>query len=349
MSHSGALSLTMFLQHIHNLRTIAIIFLVGTHSMHNLAWPEESLTLHILNILVREASIWFVFISGFLFHYLSDRFDTLTYWRKKALTVILPYIVISAPALYASVTFYPQVMPEGFYTLPLWSQTLLFLATGKHLAPFWFVPAMIIFFMMAPILIKGDREGWLYITLPPLLILSAFIGRDGLLLWLKISGYFGTIAKVVYLLSIYILGMACSRYMDTALDLIRRWWPVLVGIAVLSCLAAHAEADIIGLQMIFLFKLSTCLLLFYGLSERNVAVLDRLAILGHLSFGIYFVHGYALHILRYAAGVFTGSALLPSGIVSYCIVTAAILVACSAGLKLAQILLGKKSRYVFGV
>src|SRR5690606_14373892 len=133
-----------------------------------------------MNVIFGSMSILFFFISGYLFQHLSGKFEYKTYLQRKFNNVILPYIIISIPAIIVSVWIIPQDgMWDWFYTSPKWVQILLFYATGKHLEPLWFVPAVTLIYLVAPLLLKIDRHPTAYWVIPLLLIVSVAIGRDG--------------------------------------------------------------------------------------------------------------------------------------------------------------------------
>ena len=103
-----------FLDYIHTFRGFAIMLIVAVH----LTYPIESSDPHIYRILIPifgNSTILFVFISGFLFKYLLDKFRMKTYLRKKLSFVILPYLFMSIPALF----LYALEFPYAQYNLEM--------------------------------------------------------------------------------------------------------------------------------------------------------------------------------------------------------------------------------------
>ena len=88
-----------FLGYIHNFRGIAILFVVGGHIL--LSWPENEhpLAKDVLYSIWQNGTVLFVFIAGYLFQYLIGKYRTFDYWKKKLRYVILPYLLISGPAI----------------------------------------------------------------------------------------------------------------------------------------------------------------------------------------------------------------------------------------------------------
>ena len=88
---------TSFLHFIHSFRGVAILFVVGGHIL--LDWKPGTVSEKILDAIFQNGTVLFVFIAGYLFQHLSGKYDTLDYWKKKVQYVLLPYILISTPAI----------------------------------------------------------------------------------------------------------------------------------------------------------------------------------------------------------------------------------------------------------
>ncbi len=170
-------------QHIHVFRGVAIIFIVFAHTIPSLDWTNWPLPGKLIDSLANQSSIFFFFIAGYLFQHLSARFSFSKYLKQKLKTVIAPYVLLSIPALFVFTVLTQRTgMWSWFYDLDIWQQVALFMLTGKHLAPLWFVPTIALFYLVAPLLIWIDRKlpqgYWLIL---PLLALSTYLGRDAML------------------------------------------------------------------------------------------------------------------------------------------------------------------------
>jgi peptidoglycan/LPS O-acetylase OafA/YrhL len=336
-----------FLHHVHDFRTVAIIGIVAAHALHNFAFDHESLSFRFADALANESSIWFFFIAGLLFQHLSKNFKLGKYFNGKLKNVILPYVLLSIPAIFASVTFFEQDMPTGFYDLPIVAQVVLFLATGKHLAPFWFVPTISLIYLLASLLLAADNRKWPYFLLPGLLILSTFLGRDGIQIITGWGGYASPISKAVYLFSPYCLGMFCGRYHQEVLSYVRRWQVPLLAIAAAS-LAAHLGQFTTVIKFEFIFKITTALLILYYLSVFSGNPFRRIPYVGEVSFGIFFVHGYLLAATKLALPKAGLDPLMPANWFLYIAFTLVILVLSCLLLWIAQKVFGKYSRQLVG-
>ena len=341
----------MFLRHIHTFRAFAIACVVAQHCMSTITWDENSLLVYAVGSFVDESSIWFTFIAGFLFQYLSDRYTPARYYKSKLQNVIIPYLVISIPALILSMTVIRQDnVPPEFYDYPVWQQIVLFVLTGKHLEPLWFIPAIALFYLAAPALLWIDRNRWAYLILIPATLASILIGRDGLqefagggLLWAPVS-------KAFYLFAPYVFGMLCSRYHDRLLKITTDERNVLFAIAAVAyALNIHYLNGHDAEAYLFTFKMATAPLLVYLAYRLSDGVADRLSGLATYSFGIYFLHGYVIGAVHVAAEQTPlGVALEHGGLFYFLVVTAAVIGGCYWILNSTKQALGSSSRLVVG-
>lgn len=278
-----------FQQHVHLFRALAIILIVGAHSVPSFGWEERPLIGALIDVICNQASIFFFFIAGYLFQYLSARFTYRSYLKQKLKTVLLPYFLVSIPAIIVSVWFIPQEgMWSWFYDLPVWQQVGLFYLTGKHLEPLWFVPTITLFYLAAPLLLAIDRRPVLYWAVPLLLVLSVDLGR---------GGPWGPINKAIYLLPAYLAGMAFSHFRQEAERLSRKslWLLLTVSVVVFLLLVGGPEQP--G-DLQILFKLALCPVMLLATRWLVPRVGARLDYVAHVSFGIFFVHAYFISAFR---------------------------------------------------
>lgn len=166
-----------FLRHIHLLRGFAILLVIGAHCWPAFAWSDRE---HARILLAFDnVTVVFMFISGLLFQHLSWRFEYRRYLRHRFSIVVLPYVIISIPAIVLVIFFLHRTSVWPWvYELPVWEQVIFFLATGKHLAPLWFIPMMTLFILAAPVFVWIDRRDLYPWVLPVTLTLAILLGRD---------------------------------------------------------------------------------------------------------------------------------------------------------------------------
>lgn len=335
-------------QHIHVFRGLAITGIVTAHTIPSLDWSQSPMMGRFIDALVNESSIFFFFIAGYLFQHLSARFVFRHYLRQKLLTVILPYLILSIPALIIFTQFTQRTgMWSWFYDLPVWEQVGLFLLTGKHLAPLWFVPTITLFYLAAPLLLWADRHmPRLYWLILPLLVLSTWLGRDG---------PNGPIDKAIYLLPAYLLGMAFSHYKVQGMALVQRWWWALMAVVLVSCAGLVLQwPDPPHYQMPM--KAAACLLLVWVLYRQHHRVGHRLDFVAEVSFGIFFIHAYFISAIKVATvylvegsvykGV--GGEVIPGNLPMLLLYAGAVLVLSTATIWVVKKVLGKHSRKLIG-
>lgn len=338
----------LFQQHIHVFRGVAIILIVCAHTVPSLDWSANPILGRSIDALANQASIFFFFIAGYLFQHLSGRFKYGKYLLQKLKTVIVPYLIVSIPALFV---FTELVQRQGvwswFYTIPRWKQVVLFIVTGKHMAPLWFVPTITLLYLAAPLLIKIDRKFpkfyWLII---PLLALSTVIGR---------THYTPPLGPAIYLLPIYLLGMLYSRERERAELLVKKFWIPLCLLTFLGlCGYALGWSQPPYFQMIA--KAPAALLITAALHRWHNFFGKRLDYIAHISFGIFFVHAYFISAIKVATVYLIhnriyrgeGSEDIPGNLLVFFPYAGGVLLFSVCVIWLAQKVLRKKSRMIIG-
>ncbi|VAV96694.1 hypothetical protein MNBD_ALPHA02-2203 [hydrothermal vent metagenome] len=330
----------MFLSHIHNFRAFAIIGVVSAHTLHAFRWDNHPVLFQFFDTLFNQSSILFFFIAGFLFQYLSGRFEKYFYWKKKFQYVIVPYLLLSIPGIfYYTQIAYQDNTWQGFYDNSLAEQVFYFLITGKHLAPFWFVPTIFIFYIISPLLIKADRDGRIYWLLPLLMVFSFFLGRDG---------QYGPLNKAAYLFSIYLFGMFASVHHDRILELMKKYHLIILFLVALL-IFGNVNIDGYGQYFIYTSKLLMCPLLIYYLYKSRDFFGDRLNYLGHISFGIFFIHAYILPAIKILYQKAAGTLDFPEGnLISYTLLIISLTLASMLVIFVCQKVTKKYSRMLLG-
>ena len=210
------------LNYIHIFRAIAIIIIVLGHSVDT---SHEIMGI-LVNIFIQGGTVLFVFISGFLFQYLSDNFSYPTYLKKKFFNVILPYLLTSVIGI-TWVFLFAKHNP--FVSINKIVQVGMFLTTGYvHNLPTWYIPMTSILFLSAAVLLKLEKKivfnkySLLFFILPVLICVSCFLpsfkrivfaNEEIMSAWQVYAGYLEKILfDTVSLFPIYILGMFFAKY-----------------------------------------------------------------------------------------------------------------------------------------
>jgi surface polysaccharide O-acyltransferase-like enzyme len=326
------------LGYVHNFRGLAILVIVALHCISAFRWREAPYLERALTILFSNGTVFFVFISGFLFQHLSPKFQYRTYLSRKFRFVMLPYFFVSMPA----VAFFTLVMERegmrvGFYDQSVITQMAEFLLTGKHLAPFWFIPTIGLIYLISPILLVLDRHPRLYWLLLVLLTYSVMSSNGS-----------NPFEAFLHFLPIYVLGMFCSRHREMVLTYTAKY-RLVVALAV-GCLFAVEYGFAVSMYspMNLMQKLILCFLLLYLMTKVSGWPGAFLSMAGTLSFGIFFVHSYLIAATK-AAIVNFGEGGLPEANIFYFLAFLIVAFVLTIGLvRCGQHLTERHSRYLIG-
>ena len=328
-----------FLGYIHAFRALAITFIVAGHAIDLFDWTERPGVERALRIVLGNGTTLFIFIAGFLFQHLLPKFEVKRYYRSKLKNVLLPYALISIPAIvyYTAFAQREKAWP-GLYEQPIWAQIAIFLGTGTHVTPLWFIPMIAIFYAIAPLLRRLDRLPGFYLMIPAFLVVSCLVPRANFYV------------NFVHYFSVYVLGMCVSRHQDWVVDRLRRNRSVAASAAIVVLLAA-AEYFLTRESLTYLNLLQKI-----AFSAFAVGVLARLTsskvapwvgVVAECSYGVFFVHSYVLAGFK-GLTEFALGCLITGGPEVTFLGLAATLAASIGLVQIVRALLGSKSRVVIG-
>lgn len=348
-----------FLNYIHAFRGLAILFIVGLHASVTFLWGDEGLMQRKFMVVVfNNGTILFVFIAGYLFYHLNkDYFNYADYLKKKFLYVIVPYLIVSIPAILDKFIF-DKVgdhwwLDQGFFDMPAFFKVLFLLLTGRHMGVFWFIPMISIFYLAAPLVLKFSRTEFFKYFVPVLAILGLYTFR---------FGYHGNILLSlqyflpVYLFSIWIyqrkhfifkhinwfLGASILLYFSISICEYYEWLPFNETIGLRDALYTEYRFNYNKFKML-IFCVGA-LLAFYKFNHVRFSVL---ALLGNYSFGIFFIHLYVIQGFKFLerGNIYSIS---PANAFTFLLYLVAVLLITVALVKLTRFTLRKYSRYVIG-
>ncbi|MGI6655633.1 MAG: acyltransferase family protein [Desulfobulbus sp.] len=321
-----------YLRSIEYYRAVAITLIVAGHCYHLCGWRFTTLPEHALANIISGCTTLFVFISGFLFHWVFyPRFQYGPFLLKKLRNVGLPYLLFSIPAItLALLRDVPQ--PEFFFGAgtSLYDRILrpagLYLLTGASLLPYWYIPFILVLFALSPLFLRfiearpRIQTGLLIV----LFVVAGLVGRplDNLCVG----------QSVLCFLPFYLLGMVCSLQQQRLYAWFSggRDWALLFGVVVLACAQtlvypgagmAHKPAfQFQGLDLNLVQKVLFCLWLLVFLHRFEDCRSRVLTALASSSFSLYFIHWWL--IVYVLPPLFTripkqwqGLALLPLAVV----------------------------------
>lgn len=282
----------MSFQFMNNFRGIAILMVILAHSMS--VFPTiDTFGLGLLNSHMDNCTILFIAIAGYLFSVLSNNYSYLPFLKGKFKSVIVPYIFISIPAILLYILklknnhawidlewFHSSLSPVGQY--------MYLMVTGAHLGPLWFVPMIVIFYVLSPLLILIQRKGALFIAFFVSLLLAMYFGRP--------LFNDNALGSFVFFLPSYFFGMllAEKKWLYEAAvknnELLLLLYVVLVS-AVYMMIEINSSIDLCIKLLLTILLLAFC----KKRVNHKVIWLDLFA---RLSFYLFFIHGYFTGILR---------------------------------------------------
>ena len=328
----------MKLIYVDNFRTIAILLIVLNHTLSLFNWDNETIIGDFFIVLAEGTTALFMLVSGFLFAYLSASFKFKKYMRNKIKYVGLPYLFCSIPAIvYFTLFSVRDGGPEGFYDDSTFLQVINFYLTGLHLAPYWYIPAIFIFFIFSPAFIYLYDKKLLLYALPFLLFISLTIGRDGIIL------------SAIHFLSVYVSGMLMWQYSDV----IKRYLmarSLALGLLLVTFVNfLQFYYGVYSLPLMFSSGLLLSIWSMLFLSYAHNTALFKFDI-SYSSFGIFFIHSYIISTIKILIGVLQGEEFLGFDGSWYGPIIALIVIVSISHLivLLFRRVLGGKSRYFIG-
>lgn len=277
-----------FLGYIHTFRGLAILIIVIRHLIYTINTSHPILH-DVLLMISGNSSMFFVFISGFLFKYLLGEFDYGTFIKKRFLYVLIPYFLMSVPALilysigspYGK--YYLDTELAGFSDYPLALRLFLLLIYGAQQYHFWFIPMIFLIFLATPLLVMIDRHPKYYWSLPMLGIIAIIIGRSG----------FAPLRSFLYFLPVFIFGMFSCRYREKVfswVSLRTYWfWLILSGAVIVSWVFLESGK----FELLYIQKILLSVLLIVLLKQlHSKPVVMGLWVISSYSFTIYLIHIY---------------------------------------------------------
>lgn len=281
----------------------------------------------------------FVFISGFLFQFLLKGFYYRVYIKQKLRNVILPYLICSIPAV---MTYLVGIKSPAGIGAPSWIDTtpklvVYMLVTGTHMAPFWFIPMMALVYLISPVLVRLDRIRGGYGIIGLLLVVAMMAGRS--------PGDSNPAHNFLFYLPVYVIGMATSHYRANLMPYLSRYAPILMAFIALPLIDISADRWIDNVE--FVTKIVFCLGLTGMFARFSGSLPGWVDYLGTISFGVYFIHYYAVAALTIASkSVLSG--FFSCGVAAYGLIVMAVLGASIIGVTILRSLFGRYSRMIIG-
>lgn len=332
---------------IEYFRAIAIILIVAGHLL--LAGIESSylFELAIQNIIFGGTTL-FVFISGFLFHHVFFKsFNYKRFLKKKIKTIIFPYIFFSiVPVIYYTIKNVDNNMLFDSLSLNYLALALKYLITGSGLQIYWYIPFIMVMFLLSPMYIKfiGLKNITKVVIVLLLLLISSLLHRPVL--------NYNVLQSLVYFLPVYLMGITASINKEKIYTFLSGKESHILGVIILLAFC-QAYFGIVGsyhklpflyggLDLMLLQKIGLCFFFMVWLHRFESTKNKALEMVAATSFTIYFMHAIILWVI-------TGLNFSLNDIwLVYVLLTLTIILTCTISALIIKKLFPKYSRYLIG-
>jgi peptidoglycan/LPS O-acetylase OafA/YrhL len=329
---------------LENLRGLAILFVMLSHftSITSLGVVGKYVYFCLI-----EATSWFVFLSGYLFYHIeSKRFDYASYMMKKLKFVILPYLILSIPAITAGIFFsLDKFMGLSPFAYVGWSLVV----GGSVVPPMWFVPMIALFFLLSPLFNRLAKTRVIYVLAVVGIVFSLFSFRP--------LGSLNPFLSFLHFLGFYLLGLTFAvsiQFTDKVVSTGKTWLVVAPSIVVFLfalCMYEDLPRYAGGFFENFgvfnfrqLGKLSLLFILFFLFDRYFNQKNQFLSYFAEISFGLFFIHGFFMALFARLESVYVP----PSPAINFLLEFLFVIVFSLLTVYVLKLVLNKRSRYVIG-
>lgn len=252
--------------------------------------------------ILQNATVFFLFISGFLFQYLFHPQETTwAFWGKKLQKLVLPYL--AAAGLGYAIHFFTggSVPSLGDLGYQLLSGAIPF-NVG-----YWYIPAILSIFLLHPLL--------KYLALHRrLLTLLTGVFLAVSMVTFRSAGNANPFLNAGHFFGVFLLGMSSAAWWGPLEILLRQWRVLIIPagfllfVPLLFMIPQSAWKDMEGViaqgawginwsllsRLVVIPSLLSLLILFHDKGWK----FKYFSITGKMSFGIFFYHGYLIHIVN---------------------------------------------------
>ena len=356
-----------FLHSLHWFRGIAVIFVVMSH----IPVPKvENFFVTFLNIIFANGTFFFVFVSGYLFWHLIDRYEYKKYLQNRLLFVILPYVIITSLTMLfiTLLEFYQidQIKFEGViinFSQPFeaFSGVVWHFMVGRSiLIPLWFIPFITLVFLFSFVFFKVAKTKYFIYIMLFFVAISLFTFRPVV----ENTSYLFPVYMFGHFIGVFMFGIFLKQHQDFVYQNSYLLMVILgLGYIMVTIYAVITHSLIIEfnkivnieqIKMFFgvVFFLSALFLIENKIIDKGIHnqslqkfLLTPLAILATYSLGIFFIHALVIKLVRRAHHVFWGEI---ASITSYIMLGVSTILISLIIIVIIHKVLGHRSKYVVG-
>jgi peptidoglycan/LPS O-acetylase OafA/YrhL len=333
-----------YLHAINWFRGVAILFVVLIHAPSNVLLTSDVGTY--IYAYFKNGTSFFVFISGYLFWHLKDKFEYKNYLKSKTKNVVSPYLIVISLSVFGiyslsllginSIDYSKFDYQVNFIDVLNKNGIVWHYLKGNGINyPLWFIPMMIVFFILSPLIysIAGSRFFYLFLIVALSYTFTTERGHSA-------EEHF------LHFLGVYLFGICCKKNQDFIWKNSRK---IIFVAFTLSLLFLYFKLNFKEHFLNFteiekIFSIVFYLSLFMLLEKKQVK-LKLFDVLAKYSFGIFFIHYYFLIVCTIIFQSLGLEDTMYEFVFTYLITLILSLIVC----KFVKKQFPKKSRLLFGI
>ncbi len=350
----------VFLGYLHSFRALAILKIVLGHAVAAVfiaaygTFDESAPIIIISEIFYHDSTIYFAIISGLLFSRVLKPKGYYKFYISKLKNIVLPYVFVTLVLTLIKIKFdYVSSFQDGigYYASKVF-KNLIF---GKANFALWYIPVLIVLYIVTPLLEFLQRMNALtkafffFIMIMPL-----FVSRIQVL-----TEYTLKIETMLYFIGAYAVGMYFGSDLESKLQLIKRYkYAIITAVVICTIILCYFYANKIDMMgkvslresVFYIQKIGLALvfiMLFKRLGDEQPQWLIPIA---RDSFSIYFIHGTVLYAISHFFMFIIGAkAIAPLNIVLGAFILLVVSISISMIIvSLFKKIFGKNSRMIIG-
>lgn len=292
-----------FLGYLHSFRGFAILNIVFIHSVVAALLGSNDMQLDMTDpvaifneVLFHDSTLYFSMISGLLFTAILEKKGFKRFYTSKLKYVVLPYFFITV-----IVTVFKAIFDEsGDGFVPVYFTTLVRdFIYGKANALYWYLPVLFFLYLVTPLLaylMKLKNAGRILIfliMLAPLMVSRVQMAFE----------YILSLQTMIYFTGSYAMGMYLGLNLDKNLEWVKKNSKALFAVAAITSIGLFyvywENIDMVGMvslreSLFYIQKSCMSALIILAFKQLGESQPRWLHIFAKDSFGIYFIHGFAV-------------------------------------------------------
>ncbi len=295
----------MHINSFNHFRAIAILLIVAGHSFGVTGLEIDSIMEKVVVNLIQGGTALFVFISGFLFHYIFyPKFKYSKFVLGKIKNVLVPYLILGFLPVFLYVymkkdVFGTYFLPNGDglffeYVIP----ALKYYASGRFLTAYWYIPFIMLVFISSPLHVYFIKVRLKYKlgVIVAMSIVSMVIHRP-------IANIF-VLQSLIYYTPIYLIGITASIYRDKIYDYLNGKEVYMILLAIVIALLQvnvgvvgnyHKEAfEISSIDLMYIQKILLCFFFMILLNRFENYNNKYIHAIASTSFTVFFIHPFLI-------------------------------------------------------